>query len=177
MSRFRRSIVPLFFVLVLAGCAVTNPQVRTTTGPDAALIFGFFDVTDGPGWLESVTLAQNERAGIAFRESSMTTFEDGLFFMENIPPMGYVIPRFRTGRTLYSLGQTADDMIMVPAGGMVFVGAFKYKPAGGGFLTTEKFEMEPTASPSEAEILQMMLSRLEDARWKSRIQQRLAQLD
>jgi hypothetical protein len=35
-------------------------------------------------------LFQNERAGIAYRNSGIDTFKDGLFFATDLPPMKYL---------------------------------------------------------------------------------------
>lgn len=40
----------------------------------------------------------------------------------------------------------------------------------------EEYELEPTRSPSEADVLRMLLAHVEDARWQARIEQRLKEL-
>jgi len=77
--------------LALSGCAL-NPEVRTSADQTASLIFGFYDMSDAPFELGCVRITQDERAGIAYRQSCMRTFANGLFFLENAPAMKYHIP-------------------------------------------------------------------------------------
>jgi hypothetical protein len=164
----------LCLAAVFGGCAVTNPQVRITTDQNASLLYGYFDLSEAPYKLKSVRLTQGERAGIAYRQSDMTTYDDGLFFMENIPPMDYHIPWFMAGGKLHSFGGHKEDVFKVPPHSLVFLGSYKYRdPHKGGIITTKKFEMNPSKHPSEEEVLEMLLSRVQDPRWKKRIQARL----
>lgn len=166
----------LFFYLagVFTGCAIANPQVRTTTDQNASLLYGYFDLSEAPYPLGSVRLTQGERAGIAYRQSNMTTYNDGLFFMENIPPMDYHIPWFVSGGKLHSFGGREEDVFKVPPASLIFIGSFKYRdPHKGGIITTKKFEMNPVKNPSEKEVLKLLLPRVQDPRWKKRIQEQL----
>ena len=166
----------VWFVLVaaLSSCSAINPQVRTTTGDDASLIYGYFDMSESPYKLGAVMLTQGERAGIAYRQSALRTFEKGLFFMENIPPMDYHIPFFYAGNYLHSFGGRKEDVFKIKPSSMVFVGSYKYHdPKKGGIITTKKFEMKPVKSPSEKEVLKMLLEQVKDEKWKKRIKKRL----
>lgn len=172
----KRGIAALI-LLVLSGCAAINPPVRTTTEGNASLIYGFFDLSKAPAPLDSVRLTQGERAGIAYRQSDMTTFNDGLFFVENVPPMDYHIPWFMAGGVMYSFGGNAEDLMHVPSSSLVFVGSYTYHdPQKGGILTAKKFEMKPSKKPSEKEVLKKLLPHVQDARWKKRIKDRLKEL-
>ncbi len=164
-------------LLVLSGCAL-NPSVRSTTGDDAALIFGFFDMSESPYELNCVKMTQDERSGIVYRQSCMTTLPSGLFFMENIPPMKYHIPFFHAGGKLHMISSSEQDLIDVPPQSMVFIGPYKYKVLDKNLaqvlkITPGKYGLDPVKSPSEKEVLKMLLKEVKDPRWKQRIQQKL----
>jgi hypothetical protein len=168
-------------VLILSGCAL-NPAVRTTTEGDASLIFGYIDMKESPYELSCVRITQAERSGIAYRQSCMTTRPSGLFYLENIPPMEYHIPFFYAGGKLHTVSSDEKDLIDVPPRMITLVGPFKYKTTETtlgqtlGF-SSEKFGLVPTNSPSEKELLQMLLEEVKDPRWKKRIQQKISQLE
>lgn len=165
--------------LMLGGCAL-NPEVRTTADDNSALIFGYYDMSEAPFELGCVRITQDERAGIAYRQSCMTTFASGLFFLENAPPMKYHIPFFYAGGRLHMISSDRKDLIDVPARSLYFLGSFKYKVLYRDLgeimrLTPEKYGLSPVKSPDEAAVLKMLLEKVQDARWKQRIKTRLAQ--
>ena len=173
-------ILGLVALLVLSGCAL-NPSVRTTMENDAALIFGFFDMSESPYKLDCVKMTQNERSGIVYRQSCMTTLPSGLFFMENIPPMKYHIPFFNAGGKLHMISASEQDLIDVPPQSMVFIGPYKYKVLDKNLaqvlkITSEKYGLNPAKSPGEKEVLKMLLKEVKDPRWQKRIELRLNRL-
>ena len=164
-------------VVLLVGCAAVNPQVRTQPDENSSLLFGYFDMTGSGDILSGVHLNQDEKVGIVYRSSAMKTYRDGLFFMQDLPPMRYVIPFFYAGNTLYSFRPDEEDAFQLPPDTLAFVGAYKYHdPKKGGILTTRKFDLIETDSPSEVEILKMLLERVEGDRWKMKINARLKAL-
>ena len=165
---------------VLGGCAVANPAVRTSADADASLVVGYFDMTDAPFALGCVRITQGERAGIAYRQSCMTTLPSGLFFVENVPPMQYHIPFFYAGGKLHMISAERQDVFDLPPRALVFLGAFKYKPVEPNLaqvleVTPKQYQLDPATKPSEAAVLEMLLDKVEDDRWKQRIRARLAQ--
>jgi hypothetical protein len=165
--------------LMLSGCAL-NPQVRTVADDNSALIFGFFDMSEAPYTLGCVRITQGERAGIAYRQSCMTTLAGGLFFLENAPAMKYHIPFFYAGGRLHMISSDKQDVIDVPARSLYFVGSFKYKVLYRDLgeilrLTPEQYGLSRVKSPNEAAVLRMLLDKVQDSRWKQRIKARLAQ--
>ncbi len=177
MNKLMKCLFLFALIAALSSCSAINPQVRTTSGDDASLIYGYFDMSESPNELGAVMLTQGERAGIAYRQSAMKTFTNGLFFMENIPPMDYHIPFFYSGGILHSFGGRKEDIFKVKPSSMVFVGSFKYRdPKKGGIFTSKKFEMNPVKSPSEKKVLKMLLKHVKDEKWKKRIKKRLGRL-
>ncbi len=167
-------------LLVLSGCAL-NPSVRITTEDNASLIFGYFDMSESPYELSCVTMTQDERSGIVYRQSCMTTLASGLFFIENIPPMKYHIPFFNAGGKLHMISSSEQDLIDVPPQSLAFLGSFKYKVHDKNLaqvlrITSEKYGLEPVKSPGEKQVLKMLLKEVKDPRWQQRIQQKISQL-
>ena len=165
--------------LALGGCFL-NAEVRTVADDNSALIFGFYDMSEAPFELGCVRITQDERRGIAYRQSCMRTFSSGLFFLENAPPMKYHIPFFYAGGRLHMISSSGKDVIDVPAGSLYFLGSFKYKVLYRNLgeimtLTPEKYGLGPVKSPDEAAVLKMLLEKVQDPRWKQRIKARLAQ--
>ena len=165
-------------LLLLSGCAL-NSEVRTSDEPNAALIFGFFDMSDAPYELGCVRITQAEKVGIAYRQSCMTTFKDGLFLIENVPPMKYHVPFFYAGGKLHTISSDEKDLIDVPAKSLYFLGSFKYKVLYRDLgdilsLTPEQYGLNKVKSPGEKAVLKMLQDRVQDPRWKQRIKARLA---
>ena len=172
-------VIVLLCNLALSGCAL-NPEVRTSADGKSSLIFGFYDMSEAPFELGCVRITQDERAGIAYRQSCMTTLTSGLFFLENAPPMRYHIPFFYAGGRLHMISSDRKDLIDVPAGSLYFLGSFKYRVLYRDLgellkLTPEKYGLSPVKSPDEAAVLKMLLEKVQDTRWKQRIKARLAQ--
>jgi len=177
--RKRRALVVLLCQLVLGGCFL-NAEVRTMADDDSALIVGYYDMAEAPFELGCVRITQDERRGIAYRQSCMRTFASGLFFLENAPPMNYHIPFFYAGGRLHMISSSKADVFDVPAGSLYFLGSRKYKVLYRNLgeimkLTPEKYGLESVKSPDEAAVLKMLLEKVQDVRWKQRIKARLAQ--
>ena len=175
----RRLVKPLGLwtaLAVLAGCAV-SPGVQTTSGPEASLVYGYFDMSDSPGTLWRVFLTQDRRVGIVYRPKGMNTYADGLFFMENVPPKQYVIPYFSAGPRQYDLGSSREHVFDVAPGSMKFVGAFTYIRNDDDDEAADSFELRPAKRPTEAQILRLLMDRVEDPVWRARIAQRLEVVD
>jgi hypothetical protein len=174
-----RPLVATMAALLLGGCAL-NSEVRTSTEADAALIFGYFDMKDAPFELGCVRITQDEKQGIAYPQSCMTTFADGLFFIENVPPMRYHVPFFYAGGKLHMISSTESDLFSVKPKSMYFLGSFKYKVVARDLgdilkLTPEQYGLAPVKSPGEKAVLKMLQDRVKDPRWKARIKARLGQ--
>ncbi len=174
----RKLALSAAYLALMTACAA-NPQVRTTAEDNGALIFGFYDMSEAPFELGCVRLTQDERAGIAYRQSCMRTFKNGLFFLENAPPMKYHVPFFYAGGKLHMVSSERLDVFDVPARSLLFLGSFKYKVVNRDLgdllkLTPDKYGLNPARSPDERAVLRMLLENVQDARWKQRIRARLA---
>jgi hypothetical protein len=172
-----RALAGLVAALALSGCAL-NSEVRMSDEPDAALIFGFFDMKEAPFELTCVRITQDEKKGIAYPQSCMTTFADGLFFIENVPPMKYHVPFFYAGGKLHMISSDQEDTFNVRAKSMYFLGSLKYKVVTRDLgdilkLTPEQYGLQPVKSPGEEAVLKMLQDRAKDPRWKQRIKAKL----
>ena len=180
MMRLNAAAVMLLPCLLLGGCFL-NAEVRTVVDDNSALIFGYYDMSEAPFQLGCVRITQDERAGIAYRQSCMRTFASGLFFLENAPPMKYHIPFFYASGRLHTISHSNMDVIDVPARSLYFLGSFKYKVLYRNLvdivqLKPEQYGLGPVKSPDEAAVLKMLLEKVQDARWKQRIKARLVKL-
>jgi hypothetical protein len=169
------------YLLLLTGCAAANPQVRTAATDDAALIYGFYDMSDAPFELGCVRITQDERAGVAYRQSCMTTLKSGLFFIEDAPPMRYHVPFFYAGGKLHMLSSERADAFVVQPRSAYFLGTYKYKVVHRDLgdivkLTPEKYGLSRVRSPDETAVLKLLLENVQSARSKQRIRARLAQI-
>lgn len=173
----KRLIILASTLLLLGGCAL-NSEVRISEEPDAALIFGFFDMKEAPFELGCVRITQDEKKGIAYPQSCMTTFADGLFFIENVPPMKYHVPFFYAGGKLHTISSDEKDLFQVRARSLHFYGSYKYKVVNKDLLDMfkpDQYGLKPIGNPGEKAVLKMLQDRVKDPRWKARIKARLAQ--
>lgn len=167
-------------VLSFTACAI-NPSVRTAAADDSALIVGFYDMSDAPFDLTCVRITQGERAGIAYRQSCMTTLKSGLFFLENAPAMQYHVPFFYAGGKLHLLSSDRGDMFTVAPHTIHFLGTFKYRTAqrtlGNALkLTPEEYGLARVDKPDEAVVLRMLADKVQSPQSKQLIRARLIQL-
>lgn len=181
----RRRRLPQWFALAVTlvgfvGCGL-NPGVRTTPGDEGGLLFGYFDVQKSDYYMGQIYLTQDERSGIAYRQSPMQSYHDGLFFQEGLPPMKYHVPFFYLGGDLHMLSTSEDDMFEVGPGEFHFYGAYRYEPISSGFveyLTKRgKYGLAKASSPTESDVLKMVRDRIESSQWKARITAHLEQLE
>lgn len=86
------------------------------------MIYGYFDLSPSPYELSSVFLSQDEKVGIVYRMSEMKTFPSGLFYMEDLPPMGYGLTFFHASGKSHSID--FENLIDLQPGSMVFVGSY-----------------------------------------------------
>ena len=176
----RMRVRSVAWLLGLGACAA-NPEVRTTTEDNAALIYGFYDMSDAPYKLGCVRITQDEKKGIAYRQSCMTTFESGLFFLENAPPMKYHVPFFYAGGKLHTLSSERADAFDVAPRSLHFLGSFKFRVVQRNLadivkLTPEQYGLSRVRAPDEAAVLRMLQDRVQGTRTKQRIRARLTQL-
>jgi hypothetical protein len=168
-----RWLAALALAFLLAGCASTEDvDVKDET---VSLVFGYFDMKDAPSGLDWVSLKRygtpddRERAGWSYTLAA----KDGLFFHIGIRPGSYQVDRFGgqggipllTRRDFeYDYGSKGRNRtaVRIDRPGIYFLGAHRYvNHAGKGLFAPDKFDMQPSKTPSEKELLQRLIKELE----------------
>jgi hypothetical protein len=165
MKLFRGLALVLTFVV--AGCGGTSPV--SSNDETLSLVFGYFDMADAPTKVRWVGLKQygGKEAG-----TYQLAVEDGLFLHIGIEPGSYQVDKFGgsgflRGDYVYNFGGKGRNTtaIRIQKPGVYFLGAHRYvNHAGKGLFAPDKFEMAPAKSPTEKELLQRVIKRLETDR-------------
>lgn len=160
-----RSLALVLSVLV-AACAGTTPV--SNTDETLSLVFGYFDMKDAPTKVQWVALKQYGKAAGTYQ----LAVEDGLFLHVGVEPGSYQVEKFGgsgflRGDYVYNFGGKGRNStaIRIQKPGVYFLGAHRYvNHAGKGLFAPDKFDMEPARSPTERELLQRVIKRLETDR-------------
>ena len=187
--RLWRWLMAALLGFALAGCASTgsvDPKDETLS-----VVFGYFDMEDAPSGLDWVALRQ-----YGGKDKEKDTYslaaKDGLFFHVGVEPGSYQVDTFGSHGGFFSnpvrynyggKGRNATA-VRIAKPGVYFLGAHKYvNHPGKGLFSADKFEMQPASAPSERELLQRLLKRMEgDSELKDytrqvrMVKQRLGQL-
>lgn len=172
--------VILTFALLLAGC---GSRVFTRSVQDEnALVFGYLDLSDAPGKLNSVVIKLVKPA--SDKPYYGFNIDDGMFFRTELPTGSYKFTSFGSfksfGNTQYTFnlppqGRGEMDPV-VNKGGIHYVGSYKYKKVKTGFFEQGKFDLERVSKPTEKELLIQLLKKAKHPDWQAAIQKRLDQL-
>jgi hypothetical protein len=159
-------------VAVLVGCAGRGSV--SPTDETLSLVFGYFDMKDAPSSLEWVSLKRYGTPDDRQKTAGSYTLavQDGLFFHIGIEPGSYQVDKFGgsgflRGDYVYNFGGKGRNStaIRIQKPGVYFLGAHRYvNHAGKGLFAPDKFEMVSTKAPSEKELLQRLIKRLENDR-------------
>lgn len=172
-----RLAVAAALVLVAGPGCLSAAPIRQTRGPEAAFIYGFFDVSGKKGAeLGCVGIVQDERVGGSFRQGCMATLPDGLFWLEDAPPVRHHLPVFHVGDTSNSMAKFKEPF-PVKEGELHLFGIYRYEVVSNPLLGNGTFALESTSRPSHAEVLRMLLAQENvSERWKQRIRAKLKEL-
>lgn len=165
MKLFR--VFALGLALSLAGCSSTSPV--STTDESLSLVYGYFDMKDAPTKVQWVGLKQYGGKEIGTYRMGV---EDGLFFHVGVEPGSYQVDKFGgssflRGDYTYNFGGKGRNStaVRIQSPGVYFLGAHRYvNHAGQGLFAPDKFEMAPAKAPSEKELLERVIKRLETDR-------------
>jgi hypothetical protein len=163
-------LLALASALLLGGCAGSRPV--DPGDENLSLVFGYFDMKDAPSSLEWVSLRKYDSKQ---KDGEWYTLaaKDGLFFHVGIEPGSYQVDKFGgtggipllTRRPFeYSYGAKGRNAtaIRIQKPGVYFLGSHRYvNHAGQGLFEPDKFDMQPAPAPSEKELLQKLVQRLE----------------
>jgi hypothetical protein len=160
-------LAALVLASAILGCG-GRESVRTDD-ETVSLVFGYFDMKEGSGKLDWVQLKQYDLEGKKPVFYAMNA-KDGLFFHVGVEPGSYQVDKFGYDGGLfsnpieYSFGGKGRNRtaIRIQKPGVYFVGAHRYvNVPGKGFFDAAKFDMQPATSPSEKEILQRVVQKME----------------
>jgi hypothetical protein len=191
MHRSVGKVFVLLFVVLLAlgACATTGGPLETERENDS-LVFGYLDMSEAKGHFDWVQMQQLQPP----TDKPYYNFyvEDGVFWHPRVQPGTFKFIKFggTDGLTAGPLrlfsstsyeyafprqGQGEMDPI-VDKQGLYYVGSYKVVVKKGGLFKPGEFDIVPTGTPSEGELLQQLLAKAEEGEWRSRIEQRLAEL-
>jgi hypothetical protein len=153
-------------VALLGSCATTEPVDPKDTR--MSLLCGYIDSSDAPSKIEWVEIKQygdrdQGQQGYYLVEYDRKT---GVFFHVGIESGNHQVHKFGGGNTQYDWSSHGrnETALRIAQPGAYFVGAYKYIHHDQGWFKDDKFEMRLLRSPSEAEVLAIVLRRLETDR-------------
>lgn len=187
-----RSLLFVVLAFVLAACG-PSMYVRDVEDSKSTLVFGYIHASKGPMYFHWVQLRRIDANG---NEEYYTTRsnEDGLFYVENVPPGRYEIHRMGRdcmpmgsnavsngggkGGVVWSLGEgSKGTTMMIKRPGVNYLGSFKFTfIAGQGFFAQDSFTFARANTPAEKELLQRLLPYTKDTGWEKNIKKRMAEL-
>src|SRR5262245_53087908 len=166
-----RWLLTAVMAFVLAGCASGPGSVDTKDGM-LSLVFGYFNMKDAPSSLEWVSLKRYDSAKKEGEWYNLAA-RDGLFFHVGIRPGSYQVDKFggmggipllTRRRFEYDFGGKGrnDTAVRIEKPGIYFLGAHQYvNRAGNGLFASDRFEMKSATTPTEKELLQLLIKELE----------------
>src|SRR5579872_3008902 len=126
-------------VLFLGACGGgLSRQMEDPKDPDASLVYGYIDMTDGPCWLEWFNMHQIqpkvEKPYVNFR------IDEGVFYAEYVPPGSFQLHElggsgtFPHGNTSYNfMFPKQGQGLRIEKPGLYYLGSFKMKDIGNFF--------------------------------------------
>lgn len=184
---FRRLAAPLGAIsalFLLAACASydpVDPNDRTRS-----VVYGYIDMEDAPSSVEWVFIMDYN----SDEQGYTAPADDGIFYHIGIPPGPFQVDSFGRNTTWWSNTRYSyefggdgrnETARRIKRPGVYFMGAYRYVSVSTGWFEPGKFEMKKTKRPSEREILNKVLARMEEdnpeyVRQIAMVRSRLAQL-
>ncbi len=175
----------VLLLLALGGCSVTppTPSLKKPVEESSSLIFGYIDMEDAPSPLIHVSMKLMRP--VTDKPYFGFWVNDGLFFRGDTPAGVYKFTQFaggpRYGSTThrYRFPDQGKGMLdqTIDKPGTYFVGSYKYREVDTGFFEAGKFELEPTTTPTELELLRRILPYANDPYWVTMIENRIRELE
>jgi hypothetical protein len=168
----RRTGALLAASLLLIAC--TGPQpLPAPADADSALLYGALVAPRLD--VRVVYLHQpGRRYLIPLNNPKATVDADGRFVLPNAVPGRYYLAGFSDGTTNYSLSPRSSHTgaVRVEAGEAAHVGSWQAQPAGGNWSSGE-FELVPTATPTQAELVEHLRARADFTAWMPALERSL----
>lgn len=188
--RLRVSIV--FFILALL--SITAFSATSKGDPEKeALVFGCIDMSAANSYLYSLSFLRYPpkvkiSLGIPNDIKMFGIYENGLFIGDRVKPGQYWLMAFHAKEygvkirdeityCQVNYNPTEEDTFTVQAGDLYYFGTYKYiEVKKGTSLSKGEFILEKAETPSEKELLEVVLEKLKGSKWEEKIRERLAAL-
>ena len=144
----------------LAACAGVPVDPNDTS---RSVIFGYIDMDEAPTSVDWVFIQQYDGTSDGYSVGA----DKGLFYHLGVTPGPYQVTQFGgsgflAGEVIYNFPDSGrnETALIVEEPGAYFAGSFGYQKIKTGFFEQKQFDIQPTTSPTEAEILQRVLNRM-----------------
>lgn len=161
MIKLLQRVFLLSIAAGLAACAGGAPVDPSDT--TRSVIFGYIDMGDAPTGVDWVFIQHYDGTSDGYSVGA----EKGLFYHVGVKPGPYQVTQFGgsgflAGEVIYNFPDTGrnDTALIVEQPGAYFAGSFGYQKIKTGFFEQKQFDIQKIDSPSEAAVLQKMLTRL-----------------
>ena len=167
----------LVAALALTGCATPTPEFVKPDEPNLSLVFGHIDMEDAPTKLKWVELKMVRP--VVEKPYYNFWVRDGTFFRSHVRQGSYKFEQFGAGNTKYMFPAQGKGVMdrQIPRPGLYYAGSYKYKKISRGLFRDDQFDLEPTSSPSELELLKKIVAYAQDDYWKGMIEKRIRELE
>jgi hypothetical protein len=150
-----------------SGCASTTEPVDPKN-TSYSVLYGHIDSAAAPSKIEWVEVKQYGDRTKGQQGYYLISYDrkTGVFFHVGVEAGAHQVHKFGGGNAHYnwsSQGRNASAL-HIDKPGAYFAGAFKYVHHDEGWLKADKFEMRPVATPSEAQVLALVMQQLETDR-------------
>ena len=170
---------------LLCSCA-TPPRLADPTATDTSLIYMYVDLSEAPSDVRWFSLLLRPKADPEDVWESNLAIEDGVMSHISARPGAYNIEHFggiKQGflgagtQWIYEYHGERNGIapFIVDQPGVYFLGSYKLKFNKGGLLSTPEFDLVRIAEPSEREVLQRLLQRLEKDEFSQAFTRQLTQ--
>lgn len=196
MQRIGKLFGVALVAAALAGCATF--QVPTRTSPENGAIFGYFDIPQAYGYLQSMSIV-SRHSGIHLGIPNDVPYiiHGGAFFAYNAKPDQYYILALYTmgggvfhnkqeqltlmqgkiGDKAYNERLMKKMALTLKPGKLLYVGAKKiYVGRHQGLFTNGSFSIGPEKKPTEKQVLEQLLPALKGTPWQQPAETLLASL-
>ena len=182
----------IFIALVFSNCATGPGPVKDIASDDSAFIFGHLDMTESNSGFNNVGIVEYpEKKGIrisgmdgVLTDLKVRVYTDGTYFVENVPPGGYVVYAFYGPQTRYILWNKDNIKEMEKAaftvgkGEIVYLGTLKYSvEKKKGFFSSEKFGLVKSEKPDEKELVKLLIDFTQGTTWETKLSMHLERLN
>jgi hypothetical protein len=164
-------IAVLATALLACGGGGMPRQLEEPKQRNVSFVYGYLDMSDAPTGLDWVELKQLDPP--TEEPYYGTRLDDGVFYLETLPPGSYMVSAFGAGATffkratIYQLGrQGAPIRLVIKSPGIYYVGSWKITETDTGFFEPDQFDIHRIGTPTEREVLERVLVHAEGTWWQ-----------